>query len=82
MSSPSVPTALSESDSVSDGLPVNSAVESFLYFVTSFGHFISEACLKLSNITQGYCISSRVLRIWFTGIEDMTHGTEDMTHGY
>ena len=57
---------MSESDSVSDGLPVNSAFESFWYFVTSLGHFISEPCSKLSNITHEYCISSWVLRIWLT----------------
>ena len=48
------------------------------------------------KFTHGYCISSRVLRIWLTGTDDMTHrycissrvlriwltGTEDMTHGY
>ena len=26
------------------------------------------------KFTHGYCISSRVLRIWLTGTEDMTHG--------
>ena len=49
------------------------------------------------KFSHGYCIFSRVLRIWLTGTEDMTHGywgydsrvlriwltgTEDMTHGY
>ena len=56
----------------------------------SFIHFHSY------KFTHGYCISSRVLRIWLTGTDDMTHGycissrvlriwltgTEDMTHGY
>ena len=56
---------------------------------------VNETSLIGTAYPHRYCIPSRVLRIWLTGTEDMTHGycissrvlhiltgTEDMTHGY
>ena len=56
---------------------------------------MNETYLTGNAYPHGYCISSRVLRIWLTGTDDMTHGycissrvlriwltgTYDMTHG-
>ena len=89
LSSPSLPSALSESDSVSDGLPVNSAFESFWYFWDKLG------ILYFWSLFKAVQYDSRILHI-LTGTEDMTHGywgydsrvlhtltgTEDITHGY
>ena len=66
LSSTSVPSVLSESDSVSGGLPVNSAIESFWYFVTSLGHYFW-------SLFKAVQYNSWVLHI-LTSTEDMTHG--------
>ena len=66
-----------------------------LVFCDKLGTLYFWSFSKLSNITHGYCISSRVLRIWLMGtayphgywgydsrVLHILMGTEDMTHGY
>ena len=50
--------------------------ESYPQYPWGYAVLVREISLILHSykLTNGYCISSRVLRIWLTGTEDMTHG--------